>query len=159
MGAILDSVNTSAAAIKTVIEGLSVQFEANGQTHTQAVKAYRWQPPDIDQLPAGLIELPAIDRGELDEGESELGARDLTLTFPVEFICDMTSAPEYVQALALAVVCDFIDALDQDGLADDPDVWDVKATRAEQPDLAEDRSRKKPVLIYPATVEVFKKVT
>jgi hypothetical protein len=159
MGATLDSINTTAAALKTIINGLSVQFTADGQTHTVAVKGYRWQPPDLDLLPAAVIELPSIDRGELDEGESELGARDLTLEFAVEFICDMTSAPEYVQAQALAIVCDFIDAVDVDGLDADAGVWDVKVTRAERPDLAEDRSTKKPLLIYPATVQVFKKVT
>lgn len=81
---------------------------ANGAT----VKGIRWAPRDTDTRPAAVVEMPAIERVAADERESQIGTRDVRLTFPVAFYFDLGEDPAFGQEQAVEVVAGYIDAID-----------------------------------------------
>lgn len=93
-------------ALVAVADGLSGL--ANGAT----VKGILWAPRDTDVRPAAVVEMPGIERVAADEAESQIGTRDVRLSFPVPFYFDLSEDLAYSQSQAVEVVEAFVDAID-----------------------------------------------
>lgn len=79
----------------------------------ETVKAYWLAPRTLDRIPAAVIEAPSVERRQLEEPESALGADDWLLSFPVtlyvlldEAEAAQSSAVEFVEAFTLAIDAD-----------------------------------------------------
>lgn len=150
---------TLADSLIDLIEGLTVSFTANGTAHTSTIKGYRWLKKEYDQLPAAVVELPAIDRTGIDEGESQIGTRDFLVRFPIDFLFDLDDAV-YAQEQAIATVEAFIDAVDDAAgpwsppPLGDSTIQDMKVVEAGDPSFETDQNRA--YLVFPTVVEVLK---
>lgn len=141
-----------AQAVIDLINDLEVTFTAGGSNYTETIAGYRWSQNGYDRLPAGAVLLPAIDRRPADGGgETQIGARDYLIEFPVEFLFDIDRT-DYAQELALATVEAWIDAVDaSDALNGTVD--DVVVTTVGPPVI--DTAANRPLIVYPTTLEVL----
>lgn len=138
----------TADRIVTVLEGLAL---------TPAFKAYRWAPgaAGMSKLPAAVVELPTVARGEELDRRSQLGAEGWEMSFPVSLYFDLREAQaaadraaEYVEA--------FIVAVDAAALSvADPTIVESFVADSE-PVVVPDEAR--PMLRYECTLELFKVV-
>ena len=151
MGALDDLAQT----LVDTIDGLSVTFTDGDSTdHTVTVKGYKWAPRDLDGTgPWGVVEMPAVERIGLDEAETQLGTDDWTVEFPVVFYCALDEA-RYAQAQIVAVVEEWIAAIDSNPFAADASVDDITVIDAGPPEIDPDAAR--PLVIYPTTVQLLK---
>lgn len=130
--------------LKQIAEGLAV---------TPTVKAYRWAPARLSQVPAIVIEPPDIGRPDPEEGESQLGAEDWDMSFPVVVYVDLREG-EKAQARAVELVEALITAIDDDptlaGLASDVELVEAESF------VIEDAQR--PLFAYRCTVALTRLV-
>ena len=147
--------DTLAQTLADTIDDMSVTFtDGNNASHTTAVKGYKWAPRDLDGAgPWGVIELPTVTRIGLDEAETQVGTKDWAVEFPVVFYIPLDEAA-YAQALATAVVEDWLTAIDDNPFTADATVDDITVTDAGPAEIDADSSR--PVVIYPTTVQLMK---
>lgn len=142
---ILDPV---AVLIANVIAGLAV---------TPTVKAH-WPDPGlagVDQLPAGVVGAPDIDRVGIEEPDPQIGSAGWTITYPVALLFDLGDTVT-AQAQALQTVEAFIKAIDTMTLSvSDATIEDSRVLNARV--SVEDAAR--PLLIYDCAVAVLKFVT
>jgi len=148
-----------AEAVAAVAGGLS------GLTGGATVKGIVWAPRDTDVRPAAVVEMPGIERVAADEAESQIGTRDVRLTYPVAFYFDLSEDVVLSQTQAVEVVEAFIDAVDAstnagqpmgtDVLTGDVLVVDAKAS-ADPPELLEPVSSSgRPAIRYVCRTEVL----
>lgn len=95
-----------AQALADVAGGLS------GLANDATVKGILWAPRDTDVRPAAVVEMPGIERTAADEAESQLGTRDVRLSFPVAFYFDLSEDVAYSQSQAVEVCEAYVDAID-----------------------------------------------
>lgn len=131
--------------LKAIAEGLAV---------TPTVKGYRWAPARIDKLPAIVVEPPELRRPDPEQGESQLGAEDWNLSFPVVVYVDLREA-EMAQDRAVEIVEALIAALDDDTSLIALGCEDVELIEAE-PIVIDDKAR--PMFAYRCTVELTRLV-
>lgn len=93
-------------ALADVAAGLS------GLENGASVKGILWAPRDTDTRPAAVVEMPSIERVAADESESQVGTRDVRLTFPVAFYFDLSEDLVFSQSQAVEVVAAYVDAID-----------------------------------------------
>lgn len=139
----------TAALIATVLSGLAV---------TPAVKSYATDPgfAGLDSLPAGVVGIPQVERGDVEERESQLGSNDWRITYPVALCFDLNDTAT-AQAQATQTVEAFIKAIDTATLSvSDATIEDAKVVSA-VPDEVEDGAR--PLLVYDCRLVVFKFVS
>lgn len=149
-------IDTLAQTLADTIDGLSVTFtDGDAIEHADvAVKAYKWAPRDLDGTgPWGVVEMPAVNRIGLDERESQLGTLDWTVEFPVVFYCALDEA-RYAQAQIVAVIEEWISAIDDNPFSADATVDDISVIDAGPPEIVDDQAR--PVVVYPTTVQLLK---
>lgn len=111
---------------------------------------YRWAPKEVFR-PAGVVELPAIERTPVDAPEDHLGQKDWTLNFPVIFYFELAVA-QGSQDAAADIVEAFVSAIDADqglgGLCQEAKVVEVF-----EPEFLEDAN---PQIRWPARVQILK---
>ena len=137
-----------AQALSDLAVGLSI---AAGK-----VRAYKWEVgySGIGACPAVVVGLPGIGRTKIDEPESQLGANDWTLDFPVLLAVELDQAPKASAHLAEFGEA-YIKAVDADPQFDGL-VADAKVVDAE-PVVITDGAR--PQLAYELRVGVLKLVS
>jgi hypothetical protein len=141
-----------ADTIAQLITAMPVDYlDPAGQAQTDYCKAYRWAPRDLDALPAGVVELPSIDRGDAADEESEIGSRTFRIEYPVTFYVALDEAA-LAQTIADAIALAFIDAIDQQfPYATHPNVDDVRVN-VDRPEVIEDA---RPLITVPARVQLL----
>ena len=120
---------------------------------TVSVKGYKWAPVELDAVPAGVVELPTLDRIEPDAKESQINATDWHIEYPVAIYHDLSEAV-YSQAQAVETVEAFVKAIDADPQLAGT-VLDAKVTQA-YPEILEDEAR--PLVRYVCSVRVWQLV-
>lgn len=133
-----------AEAIKAKLAALTVQG--------RAVKAYKWSPHGMDRLPAAVIEAPDISRRDLEAAESELGASDWLLTFPVTLYVQLDEAFA-AQAAAVEFLEAFVQAIDADAGLGVAGVIETRVTSAEPAVIEE---QKRALYAYECRVEALR---
>ena len=95
-----------ADAIADVLTGLAV---------TPTVKGRTWDPglTGIDKVPCGIVGPPELRRTALDDSETQLGALDWYLDYPVIIGVDLDVAPSSASQL-VEIVEAFVKAIDAD---------------------------------------------
>lgn len=95
------------------------------------MKSFTWAPlHDLDELPAAVVYLPAIQRVAPDDPEDHLGQNDWTLDYPVHFHFDATDRSFTQPQIADAIEA-FVKAVDAgvpfglDGMVEDAKVISV----------------------------------
>lgn len=147
-----DIVTSIAADVAVIIEALTVEFTARGTSHTSSLRAYYWSQKDLDTPPGAVIQLPEIRRTGIDDPERQLGSRDYLLAFDIDFMVDIDDSV-FAQAQALAAVEAFIYAIDEDPSLG-ATVDEAKVVSAGPPLV--DQNATRPLLSYPAVLEVLK---
>lgn len=134
-----ESVVPIAEAIKADIEGIPV-------------KAYLWGAGEagLDVVPAGVVQLPRIERTGVDRPEDHLGQLDIDLEFEVIFYFDASNVT-YFMPQAAETVLNFIDAIDHDITLGGTSI-EAKVTRCEPVNV--DSSGGRPLFAYTCTVDV-----
>jgi hypothetical protein len=135
-----------ADALHALLEGLDFQ---------PTVKAYRWAPSMVGDVPAAVIDIPEVRRTGVDEPEEQLGSDDWTLTYPVELLVDLAVA-ETAQTRAVELLEAFIAAVDANPSLGFPIVDDSKVTAGTPSFDLSDQAR--PLLTYDCEVEVLVRV-
>lgn len=142
-------IEPTADLIATTIAALAV---------TPAVKAYTWQTglSGLGQLPAAIVDAPVVERTEVEQPESQLGAFDWTMTFPVYVFVELKVAKSAASTL-VEIVEAFIQAIDAGALtAADPSIVEAKVVSSTMLDAEDQQAR--PLLAYDCRVEVLKLV-
>lgn len=129
-----------ADGIKTVVESLS-----------PTVKCQKWVLRDTDARPAAVIELPTVNRSDVDGVEDHLGQNDWRSEWPVSFYFDFSDAT-FGQAQSLEVIEKFIVAIDAAPTLSGT-VQEAKVTSAGPPQIEEGAAR--PMLVYPTVVGIL----
>jgi hypothetical protein len=128
----------------------------NGIAFTPALKVYRWAPRRLDNVPAAVINVPAVRRVALDEGERELGSDDWFLTFTLDLHIDL-KVPDRDQQRAVELLEAVIAAVDANPTLGIATIDDTKVVAGEPTyDLSEEA---RPLLTYDCEVQVWKRVT
>ena len=137
-----------AVAVANLLGGLSV---------SEGLKAYAHDPgfAGLDALPCAVVGIPRLGRVGVDQPESQLGARDWFVTFPVTLYFDIADATATAK-LALEYVEAFIKQVDSESLqASDGTVLDSKVTSAEPAEIV---NTHRPLLAYECDLEIWKLV-
>lgn len=117
-------------------------------------KGIVWAPKDTGSRPAAVVELPSINRSELDRAEDHLGQDDWTLNYWVVFYFDLSRRPQDAQVKAAAIVEAWIAAVDeQPSLGLDGLVQEAKVVEAAEPEFFDNDS--KPVIRWRTRVGVL----
>lgn len=121
-----------------------------------SVTGHLWSPKTLSGPgPHGVVGIPSVERTPIEERESQLGADDWTLSYPVVLyfeLNDITTA----QLAGVDKVEEFITAIDQNaGLGGQ--CIEAKVTRSE-PVIVEGAGNAKPHLTYECTVDVLRLV-
>lgn len=105
---------------------------------------YLW-PPAVTGYgrPAAVVELPAIQRSELDGAEDHLGQDDWRFDFEVNFYFDLNiKNPQVEQARAAALLGSYIAAVDAEPTLGLPGtVQEAKVVRVDRPEYTEEAKR------------------
>ena len=140
-------------SVQTVIDNIADRIVADIAGLASDVKAYKWAAgpsSGLDEVPAAVVQLPTIERTEVDAREDHLGATDLRLQFEVFFFFDASNV-DYTMPQALEVVSAFTDAIDEDidlgGAAQE-----AKVTRSEPTNVESDG---RPLFGYSSNVSVL----
>ena len=144
-----------AANVVTVIQALSVGFTVNATSYTSTVKGYSWAPRDLDKIPAAVVEMPEVERVDVDTPESQLGSFDWRVTFPVVFYFELDEAARG-QAQAVNVVEAFIKAIDASPTMGDNAIIDSKVVHAGPPEIIDDEARA--LIRYPCELRILKEI-
>ncbi len=114
------------------------------------LKAYTDPPSSIFKMPCVVVDIPEINRRNVEEGESEVGSYDWRLTYPVGIFVELReSGAAHLYARHAAEL--FIRAIDESfELA--ALVTDAVVTNA-RPEYELERER--PAVLYVCTVDVF----
>jgi hypothetical protein len=135
----------------TVLDPIADGIVAVVQTLSPTVKARKWVVRDTDARPAAVVELPTVNRTDVDANEDHLGEYDWRSEWPVSFYFDFTDTA-FGQAQALEVVEKFVSAIDADPTLGGT-VQEAKVVTAGPPQIEEGYAR--PMLVYPTRVDVL----
>lgn len=140
--------------LEPIADALAVIVEALPSITGDPIRADRWVQVPMSRPPCAVIELPKIGRTRPEEAESQLGARDWDLEYPVNFHFALRVADETQRRLA-QVIEEFINAVDADpglgGL-----VLEAKVTDADI--VYDETDSANPLIVYETTVAVLKLV-
>jgi hypothetical protein len=132
-----------AQAICNIIDGLSL---------TSSLTSFKWGRIDLDSIPAGVVAMPLFRRTAVEEAESQLGADDWNISYPVLLVADLNEAVAN-QAQVVDMVEAFVKAIDADySLAGT--VKEAKVTEGE-PYVQQDKGSR-PLIGYELVVDVLK---
>jgi hypothetical protein len=138
--------------LKALLAGLDV---------TPPVTAYRWTPQRLGGTgPFAVVELPRVERSQVNDPEEELGNDDWVITYPVVLYVDLKD-PDRDQERIVELLEAFTAAVDDNrGLkVDDDDDATIIDTRVVTSDPSVDLiGESRPVLAYECEVAVFKHV-
>lgn len=140
-----------ANAIATQIATLSLTLA------DEPLKAYPHDPgyAGLDVIPCAVIGIPAITRVGVDQPESQLGARDWFIEWPVNLYFDIAD-PVFTSQQAIETVEAFIKLIDTESLqAADGTVLDAKVTESVPVEYV-DQAR--PLMVYECKLEIWKLV-
>jgi hypothetical protein len=139
-----DIIQPVAQAIVDVIDDL-----------TPTVNGQLWEPNAGNvNPPAGVVGMPSIDRHDPEEEESQLGATDWFLDFPVYFFHDLGNAL-YAQEQAVETYEAFVQAVDANPSLGIALVMDAKVTSV-TPGFDLDQAR--PQIVTECRVQVLRLV-
>jgi hypothetical protein len=142
----------------TIFEPLAeaIAAIAEGMSTAPTFKGYPRDPGTAGvEVPAVIVGLPAFARTPLDEPESQLGARDWHISFPVEMLLDLDDVPLRCQQLAAACEA-FVIAMDGESIeARDGSVLVARVTQGAPVEYV-DRAR--PLIGYVLSVDLHKLV-
>ncbi len=140
--------STTAEAVKAVAERIVTDLGAM----SPSVKAYLWGAGEagLDAVPAGVVQLPRIERTAVDRREDHLGQLDINLEFDVVLYFDLSNV-SYSMGQAAETVLNFIDAIDHDITLGGTAI-EAKVVRSEPVNV--DGSVNRPLFAYTCTVDV-----
>jgi hypothetical protein len=139
-------------SLKEAIVPVAERIKADIEGQSPSVKAYLWGAgaSGLDEVPAGVVQLPKIERTGLDRPEDHLGALDVDLQFEVVFYFDASNV-NYSLPQAAETVLNFIDAIDHDITLGGTAV-EAKVTSSEAVNV--DVGSGRPLFGYSCTVDV-----
>ena len=141
--------------IQGVANALATLLEGLGMWVPRVSGKNAWAPKDLDRVPAGVVELPAVRRPGVDEVDNApLGSNEWLLEFTVSLYFDLSEAA-YSQAEAVDHLEAFISAVNTDRGLGIASVIDSSVVSAE---LVLIDDRKRPMVAYECQVDVLKVV-
>ena len=141
-------IEPTAALIAALAETVSVTMSSG----TRNLKGYVWDPASLDEVPACVVGPPDVRERDLEESESQLGAVDWFMDFPVSLYFDLDEAGK-AQGQMVEALEAFKKAIIADPSLGVASILETKVTGSER-SFWPDRAR--PLCGYYCTVSVFR---